>query len=99
MTDITINREDDGRDGRYVATVAGVEDAGELVYEWRAPSLLVALHTGVPESLGGMGVGSALVKVLVNDARSGGYRIVPRCSFVAAQARRHPEWSDLFVSG
>ena len=99
MTDVTITREDDGRQGRYLATVRGRDEAGELVYQWRDPGLLVAQHTGVPDSLGGMGVGSALVKALVNDAREGGYRILARCSFVAGQAKRHPEWSDVFVDG
>ena len=99
MTDVTIEREDDGREGRYIATLADREEAGELVYEWLDPSRLVALHTVVPESLGGLGVGTALVTALTNDARAGGYRIVPRCKFVAAQARRHPEWAALFTEG
>ena len=97
MTDVTVSREDGAEGGRYVAVVPGEAETGELVYTRRGPDLIVASHTGVPDSLGGKGVGGALVRRLVSDAREGGYRVIPRCSFVAAQARRHPEWADVFV--
>lgn len=97
MVDVTVTREDGPEGGRYVASVPGEAETGELVYARLAPDLIVAVHTGVPDSLGGKGVGSALVQRLVADAREGGYRVIPRCSFVAGQARRHPEWADVFV--
>ena len=97
MPDVTVSREDGAEGGCYVARLPGEAETGELVYARLAPDLIVASHTGVPDSLGGKGVGSALVRRLVSDAREGGYCIIPRCSFVAAQARRHPEWADVFV--
>ena len=56
---------------------------------------IIADHTGVDDSLRGTGVGKALVERLVADARKENFRIVPLCSFVKAQYRRHPEWSDV----
>lgn len=97
MSDITISQEEQGRTGRYIASVAGQTDVAELVYERLAPELLVAVHTGVPDSLGGRGVGKVLVERLVADARAQGFRVIPRCPFVAGQARRHPEWADVFT--
>ena len=47
------------------------------------------------DSLRGTGVAKALVNRLVADARSEGFTIVPVCSFVVAQYKRHPEWSDV----
>ena len=97
MNAITITEEDQGPVGRYVARVAGHE--AELVYERLGPDRLVAVHTGVPDSLGGKGVGKALVERLVADARARRLRVIARCAFVAGQAARHPEWADVFVDG
>ena len=33
----------------------------------------------------------------VADARAEGFKIIPRCSYVMAQARRHPAWSDVLA--
>ena len=46
----------------------------------------------------GGGVAQLLVEALVADAREQGFRIVPQCSYVAAQFRRHPEWADLLAA-
>ena len=40
---------------------------------------------------------TALVKALVSDCLDSGERIVPACSFVLAQQRRHPEWAAAFA--
>lgn len=93
---INITREARPGGGRYVARIDGHE--AELVYSDSAPSVVSADHTGVPEALGGRGIGRALVEAMVADARSDGFRIIPRCPFVAAQARRHPDWAPLFVA-
>lgn len=92
---ITITLSDDGEHGRYEARVEGRDGVGELAYSYRSPKVVVAYHTGVPDSLRGTGVGKALVEQLISDARKQGLRIVPRCPFVLAQFKRHPEWSDL----
>jgi predicted GNAT family acetyltransferase len=60
-----------------------------------SPTRIIADHTGVDDSLRGTGVARALVERLVADARSAGIRIVPQCSYVLAQYRRNPDWSDV----
>ena len=92
-TDIT--HEDSAEGGRYVARIEGQQ--AELVYTRPAPGIVSADHTGVPDALSGRGVGLALVEAMVADARAEGFRIVPRCRFVAAQAGRHPDWAPLFT--
>lgn len=53
------------------------------------------VHTKVPESMAGKGVGSRLVKGALEDARSRGLKIVPRCPFVREYVARHPEYQDI----
>lgn len=96
MTDLAITREVSGNRGRYVMVLGG--DQAELTYSIASPELVIADHTGVPSSFRGTGAGLALVKQLVTDARAEGFKIVPLCSFIDAQRRKHPDWADVFTS-
>ncbi|GBQ86451.1 hypothetical protein AA13595_1897 [Gluconacetobacter johannae DSM 13595] len=60
---------------------------------------LVLGHTSVPPALEGRGIGSALVRAVLDEARGRGMRVVSRCSFVTAYIRRHPDYADLLVRG
>jgi len=92
---ISITHSESESRGRYEARVEACDGVGELTYSRLSPTKIIADHTGVDDSLRGTGVAKALVERLVADARRDGFKIVPRCSFVIAQFRRHPEWSDL----
>lgn len=91
-----ITLEQDGSKGRYVATVAGIAEPAELTFSIANEHLIIADHTGVPDSMRGLGVGKVLVERLVADAREKQVKIVPLCPFVNAQRKRHPEWADVF---
>ena len=96
MADVEIIKEDGETRGRYVATIDGHE--AELTYSRLGDSgNVIADHTGVPEELGGRGVGSALVRHLVEDARANGFKIVPLCPFVKALYQKNPEWADVML--
>jgi predicted GNAT family acetyltransferase len=56
---------------------------------------IVFMHTGVPTTLEGRGIGSRLVKYGLEWARTEGLRVVPVCPFVAAYIQRHREYADL----
>ena len=88
-----ITLEEHGGRGRYVYRVNGME--AEMTFAITASGDMVIDHTGVPRPLEGQGIAAALVLRGVADARAAGRKIVPLCSYVAAQFRRHPEWSDL----
>ncbi len=92
--DITL--EQDGNKGRYLAKVGGITEPAELTFSIVNEHLIIADHTGVPDSMRGMGVGKALVERLVDDARRKQVKIVPLCPYVNAQRRKHPEWADVF---
>ncbi len=97
MSNITITKEDDGRSGRYVARIAGIDGEGELTFTHRGNGLISADHTSAPESLKGTGAAAAMVDYLVADARDHGFRIIPLCSYVRAQYAKHPEWQDVMT--
>ena len=95
---ITITHSQSESRGRYEARVEGVAGSGELTYTRVSPTKIIADHTGVDDSLRGTGVARALVDRLVADARRDGIRIVPQCSYVLAQFRRNPDWSDVMTA-
>jgi uncharacterized protein len=66
------------------------------VYRMRDGNLHIT-HTEVPKVLEGRGIGSQLVRGTLEIARTRGVKVVPRCPFVAAYMRRHPEFNDLLA--
>jgi hypothetical protein len=95
LAEFAVAREVSGSKGRYVIRRDGAE--AELTYSITSPTLVIADHTGVPDSFRGSGAGAALVARIVADARAEGFKIMPLCPFVNAQRRRHPEWADAFA--
>ncbi|MCU1351978.1 MAG: acetyltransferase [Acidimicrobiales bacterium] len=74
MTVIT----DDRHARRFETTVDGHH--AELVYHLSGDRL-VLVHTGVPDELGGQGIGGRLVEAAVARAAAEGLTIVPSCSY------------------
>jgi hypothetical protein len=64
-------------------------------YERAGGGRIALLHTEVPEALSGQGVGSKLVRGVLDAVRAEGLKVVPRCEFVAAYVERHPEYRDM----
>ena len=62
----------------------------ELVYRVDGDRLIV-VHTGVPDELGGRGIGGALVRAAVDRAERDGATIVPACPFARTWLTAHPE--------
>ncbi|HRX10201.1 MAG TPA: GNAT family N-acetyltransferase [Draconibacterium sp.] len=52
-------------------------------------------HTEVPADLAGKGIGSSLVKMVLEDIKQKELKLVPICPFVSAYVKRHAEWSNL----
>ena len=91
---VSIAREVKGCGGRDVAHVEGKPEA-EMTYSKAGEKILIIDHTGVPDALGGMGVGKALVEYMVHDVRARGLKVIPLCPFTNATLRKHPEWQDI----
>lgn len=52
-------------------------------------------HTEVLPENEGQGVGSAIAKHVLDDARAQGLHVIPVCQFIAAYIRKHPDYVDL----
>lgn len=92
--DLPVEHEEHNGRGRYVMYLPdGTE--GEMTYLRRDAVTIIADHTGVPPQYRGQGIAEKLVAAAMDDARGKGQKIVPVCSYVVAQFRRHPEWADL----
>ncbi len=96
---ISIETRAAGTSGRYVGQVEGVDGEAELRFTVRGPSLISADHTEAPASMRGTGAALALVEHMIDDARSNGFKIFPICPYVLAQYKKHPERSDVMMSG
>ncbi|EST37677.1 hypothetical protein N566_11675 [Streptomycetaceae bacterium MP113-05] len=77
----------------FALRVAG-EPAGRTDYRTR-PGRLVLTHTEVSDGYAGRGLGSRLVREVLDTARERGLRVTPRCPYVAGFIRRHREYADL----
>ncbi|AWD21230.1 GNAT family N-acetyltransferase [Fuscovulum blasticum] len=96
MAEHQVQREHGETKGRFVIRKEGEE--AELTYSVTTPTLIIADHTGVPDSFRGTGAGLALVEALVAAARAEGFKVVPLCPFVNATRKKHPEWADVFAA-
>lgn len=63
----------------------------------RGDGRIILNHAEVPQVLEGRGVGSRLVKATLDSLRRDGLKVVPRCPFIAAYIRRHPEYADMLA--
>jgi len=65
-----------------------------LDYRWLKGSM-VLMHTLVPVSERGKGIGAQLVKQVLGYARGQNLTIIVYCPFVAKYLHTHPEYNDL----
>jgi predicted GNAT family acetyltransferase len=58
-------------------------------------SAMAVTHTEVPRALRGKGLGEALARAALEDARARGLTVKPYCPFVARYIESHPEYAAL----
>ncbi len=61
----------------------------------RDGNVIVLEHTEVPPELSGKGVGSRLVKGVLDRIRAEGLKVVAECAFVKGWIDKHPAYADL----
>lgn len=54
-------------------------------------------HTGVPKELGGQGIGSQLVKSVVDYARENNLKVVASCPFAKDVIEKNDEYQDVYA--
>lgn len=96
MTEYAIKLEQNDGRGRYVIDLGQGAEA-EMNFR-RYDDVMTITHTGVPPQFEGRGIAAQLVHRAVADARAGGFKILPACSYVVAQFKRHAkEWADVLA--
>jgi hypothetical protein len=78
---------------RYEARADG-DLAGYAAY-LRGDALIAFVHTEVQDGYEGRGVGSALARAALDDARASGLEVLAICPFVDGWIGKHPEYEDL----
>ena len=91
MTDITITNNP--AQHRYEAHI-GSDLAGYCEYNLLSEAIRFT-HTEVLEAFEGKGVGSALAKHVLDEARADGKHVIPVCQFIAGYIRKHRDYADL----
>jgi predicted GNAT family acetyltransferase len=89
--DLTITDDADAR--RYEAHL-GDELAGFLEYRM-AGTRRILIHTEVFAAFGGRGVGAALARQALDEARAAGTRVTVKCPFIRSWLERHPEYASI----
>lgn len=89
---MTEHVKDNPAEHRYELDVDGHLAAA---YYRREPGVITFVHTEVPQSLSGQGIGSRLMHGALEAVRKQGLRVVAQCPFAAAYVRKHPEFNDL----
>lgn len=82
---------DDSTDERFVVSIEAA--TAELDYEVDGDRLLL-LHTEVPESFRGQGVGGRLVEAALAKARTGRLTVVPWCPYARRWLKEHPDRAE-----
>lgn len=80
---------------RYEARVEGAAEVAGFAQYIRTPELIAFVHTEVRPEHEGRGIGSALVRTSLDEARTAGLRVLATCPFYASWIARHPEYADL----
>ncbi|NNC34476.1 MAG: N-acetyltransferase [Croceitalea sp.] len=64
-----------------------------------AQNRIFLTHTEVPIGLEGRGIGSELIRQVLEDIQLKNMILVPLCPFVAGYIKKHPEWKALVLKG
>jgi uncharacterized protein len=86
MGDLTI--DNNALASRFEALVNG--RVAVLDYRIEGGTIFL-LHVEVPASEQGRGIAGRLSRAALEFSRDSGLKVVPRCPFIAAYMRRHPE--------
>lgn len=64
-----------------------------------ADGIMRIVHTEVPYALEGRGIAAQLVRAAIAHAEANGLKVEPRCGYVRAYMRRHPDTHRLLPDG
>ena len=86
---------DNSADQRFEMPVDGF--TAFVTYRRGGDGIITLNHAEVPRALEGRGVGSKLVRATLDQVRSEGLKVVPRCSFIRAFIERNADYQDMLA--
>ncbi|MCB1518603.1 MAG: N-acetyltransferase [Hyphomicrobiaceae bacterium] len=93
MSDFDVIHEQHEGHGRFVIHLDGDHEA-KMTYTETAPGVVAIEHTLVPPEFRGQNIAAQLVEKGVRELANSGKKIVPVCSYVVLQFRRHKDWQQ-----
>jgi len=92
MVKLKMNEEGEG--AFYI--LDGTEEMGEMVISISGNNL-TAFHTEVSPKAAGKGFAKKLLNAMVDFSRENGMKVIPRCTYVHGQFKKHPEeYADIW---
>ncbi|MEU9337277.1 GNAT family N-acetyltransferase [Streptomyces sp. NPDC048290] len=92
---MTVEVKDVPEAKRYEARVDGQSKVAGIAEYIRTKEVVAFVHTEVEPEYEGRGIGSALVRTALDEARAQNLRVLATCPFFAAWISRHPDYQDL----
>ncbi|WP_250004860.1 GNAT family N-acetyltransferase [Actinoplanes sp. M2I2] len=80
---------------RYEARAPGRSEVAGVAEYIRTAELVAFVHTEVSPAYEGQGVGAALARAALDEARAANLRVLAVCPFIAGWIARHPDYQDL----
>lgn len=95
MQDVQLTIDEKGNGSFYIQ--AGDKKMAEMVIH-KGSNHLTVYHTEVQPEAEGQGLGKVLLNEMATYARAHQLKVIPLCTFVAAQFKRHPElYEDIWM--
>ena len=76
-----------------------LQGKGARIEYIRTSDRIFLTHTEVPKELAGKGIGSSLVRAVLEDIKKQDLTLIPMCPFVASYIKQNPEWKSLVLKG
>ncbi|MEU4533146.1 GNAT family N-acetyltransferase [Micromonospora ureilytica] len=92
---MVVNVKDVPEAKQYEARFEGESKVAGIAQYIRTTELIAFVHTEVSSEYEGRGVGAALARTGLDEARAAGLLVLPTCPFFAGWIARHPEYQDL----
>lgn len=68
-------------------------------YNLNTQNEIFLTHTEVPQELEGKGIGSKLVKAVLDYIKEENWTVYPTCPFIASYIKKHEEYQNLVKKG
>lgn len=84
-------------DGTGFGAFMGDQMVGDISFVRTGENILIIDHTAVADDVQGQGVGTELVRHVIELARANDKKIIATCPFAKATIDRHPEFQDVML--